>query len=362
MTEPTKAASAASPQKFRYTTVAPGTIRVTVSDLSPAIPADVWCGDAADFGREVALPCAEIFPTSIPRIRLTRLSELLPGCIEAGPDAPEWIDLPTGVLARAYHPVTLRERIEEPVLVPEVAAEKPEPADETPAPSGKPPLDGPPLVVIEKRVPGWKRILKPILGPSHAELEERYQALRAEKAAAAKLLSDGEFVTSEELLMTSDQPESEFPIALERALAPAPVDIPALALADAPIVAASELQDILMTEDDLTIRRVVELSAALPGLRGCLLTIGSETISSGGLPGGVGILPLRERAKMMLADARAPGVSLLPALTFYSDAGPVSFLAHEKLDLMIVHRDRGFLPGVREKLGDVLEAIARQVA
>jgi hypothetical protein len=357
MTEPTKAAPAGAPAplpKYRYTTVAPGTIRVAVSELSPAIPARAWRGGERGPARELTMPCAEIFQTGIPRIRLARLGELLPGCIEAGPDAPEWIDLPAGALARAYHPVTHRERIEEPAPAPvpvsATESEKSEPADEPSTPAGKPASNGPPLVVIEKRTPGWKRILKPIRNPSRAVLDEQEQAPGGEKTAP-----EAEPPAGDAPVAAVEAPEPEPP-------APAPAPVPPVALAGAPIADASELQALLMTEDELTVRRVVELSAALPGLRGCILSAGNETVPSGGMPGAVDILPLRERAKTLLEGARAPGISLLPALTFYSDAGPVSYLAHGKLELMVLHLDRGFFPGVREKLGAVLGALARQLA
>lgn len=133
-------ASTAPEPQYRYVTVAPTIVRLPVGALVGQLPPGVWRGQESDKTREVALPTAEILETRFPRIRLDRLRDLLPGCIEIPPGAPEWVALPTYHVVLAYRPETRREDLNPP-----------------PAP-----------VVLEETapVPSWKRIGKPMLAPA----------------------------------------------------------------------------------------------------------------------------------------------------------------------------------------------------
>jgi len=125
---------------YRYVTVPPTIVRLLVGALVGQLPPGVWRGAESDKTREVALPTAEILETRFPRIRLDRLRDLLPDCIEMPPDAPEWVALPTYHIALAYRPETRREYL-----------------NSTPAPA-----------VSEEiaPLPSWKRIAKPMLAPA----------------------------------------------------------------------------------------------------------------------------------------------------------------------------------------------------
>jgi hypothetical protein len=291
--------------KFRYFTVPPDAVRLAVEDVVALLPAGAWIGSDADKRRELALPAAEILEKNYPRIRFRRLCDLLPGCIRAQDDAPEWIPLPTDRVALAYKPGTRSEPISE-----SSAEEGAAPAADAAAVADKPAMP----------IPSWKQVPKPVLAPPPGE--------------AAK-------------------PAHEPP--------PPPVPFALRAISNS---SAARLQQIFMTEDALDVQRVVELAAELPGLSGCILVRESENARSPGAPAGWDGPELAAEARRLLEDAgRADtGLALLPALTLYAESGPVSFLRRGALTLLVAHRERGFLPGVREKLEVVLEFIERALA
>ena len=49
----------------------------------------------------------------------------------------------------------------------------------------------------------------------------------------------------------------------------------------------------------------------------------------------------------------------LQAFTFHTDNSPCSFFMHEDICLAVRHTNRGFMPGVREKLEIVVRELAR---
>jgi hypothetical protein len=148
--------------------------------------------------------------------------------------------------------------------------------------------------------------------------------------------------------------------------APEPPPAPPLPFAQRKISAepAARLQQIFMTEDALDIQRVVELAGALPGLSGCILVREAENARSPRAPAGWDGPELAAEARRLLDEAvRADtGLTLLPALTLYAESGPVSFLRRGALTLLVAHRERGFLPGVREKLEAVLDLVEQALA
>jgi hypothetical protein len=284
--------------KYRYFTVPPATVRLAVEDVIALLPAGAWIGGDHDKQRELALPTAEILERNYPRIRLARLGHLLPGCIHLPDGAPEWIPLPTDRIARAYKPETRREPIVEDPAKDEAPSHSP--ADEK---SGTP-------------IPAWKQVPKPVLAPPPEE---------------------------------GAKPEPEPPAAPH-------VSFAQRTISHEP---STRLQQIFMTEDALDVQRVVELTGALPGLAGCILVRESEDARSSGAPAGWDSPELASEARRLLEDAdRADtGLTLLPVLTLYADSGPVSFLRRGALTLLVAHRERGFLPGVREKLEALLELV-----
>jgi hypothetical protein len=49
----------------------------------------------------------------------------------------------------------------------------------------------------------------------------------------------------------------------------------------------------------------------------------------------------------------------VPAVTIHAEKGPITFFHQDDLCLLVMHKDRGFVPGVREKLQKVVEHLAQ---
>jgi predicted regulator of Ras-like GTPase activity (Roadblock/LC7/MglB family) len=123
------------------------------------------------------------------------------------------------------------------------------------------------------------------------------------------------------------------------------------------------LQAIFMTEECLSIQRVVELCGGLPGIRSCVLAHGAAVLASHNAPESIDLVSLSAHALEMLAAIRQSaarmGVGAVPAVTIHSEKGPITFFHQDDLCLLVLHKDRGFVPGVREKLQHVIEHLSR---
>jgi hypothetical protein len=53
------------------------------------------------------------------------------------------------------------------------------------------------------------------------------------------------------------------------------------------------------------------------------------------------------------------GLGSVPAVTLHADQGIVSFLHDGELCLLVLHADRGFVPGVRERLQEMLGLLVK---
>ena len=139
-------------------------------------------------------------------------------------------------------------------------------------------------------------------------------------------------------------PISEPPITFAEPVRPFMLDgrIPALFGSDSPVA----------------LPRLGELLAALPGIKGCILTSRSADAQGGELPAGLDARAVRELSRRMhtaLAD-RAGHVQHLTL-----EAGHYSLTLFTRGDACVcaVHRARIFLPGVRERFAAVAEELAR---
>jgi hypothetical protein len=60
----------------------------------------------------------------------------------------------------------------------------------------------------------------------------------------------------------------------------------------------------------------------------------------------------------MLAQIRESsagmGLGAVPAVTLHAEQGALSFLHNGELCLLVLHADRGFIPGVRERLQEMM--------
>ncbi|MFM8363963.1 MAG: hypothetical protein ACKOAS_02300 [Verrucomicrobiota bacterium] len=123
------------------------------------------------------------------------------------------------------------------------------------------------------------------------------------------------------------------------------------------------LQSLFLTEETLTVRRVVELCGELPGIRSCVVTHGEMVVSAHNLPEGFDPVSLSSTATRMLEamgdSASRLGIGEVPALTLHTSSGPLSVVRQGALSMLVVHDNRGFIPGVREKITAALFEMAR---
>ena len=129
------------------------------------------------------------------------------------------------------------------------------------------------------------------------------------------------------------------------------------------IVEQEPLQALFLTEETMTVGRVIELCGGLPGVNSCVLAHGSVVVASHNVPDGVDLVSMSANAADMLKAMRASsarmGVGTVPAVTLHTEKGVISFFNREDLTMLVFHRDRGFVPGVREKMAAVLGELAK---
>lgn len=123
------------------------------------------------------------------------------------------------------------------------------------------------------------------------------------------------------------------------------------------------LQAIFMTEEFLAVERVVELCGGLPGIKSCVLSHGSAVLASHNVPDSIDLVSFSAHAVEMLSGMRSSsakmGIGAVPAVTVHSEKGPITFFHQDDLCLLVMHKDRGFIPGVREKLQQVVEELSQ---
>jgi predicted regulator of Ras-like GTPase activity (Roadblock/LC7/MglB family) len=118
------------------------------------------------------------------------------------------------------------------------------------------------------------------------------------------------------------------------------------------------LQSLFMTEEKLTLERVLALAGELPGLRACVLAHGDQVVCASNIPSGIDLQTLSGQAVTMLSQIRESssqmGLGAVPAITLHGEQGILSFLHQGEICLLVLHADRGFVPGVRERLQEML--------
>lgn len=123
------------------------------------------------------------------------------------------------------------------------------------------------------------------------------------------------------------------------------------------------LQAIFHTEEFLSVDRVMELCGKLPGIHSCILSHGAGVIASHNTPDSVDIVSLSAHAlemiKAMRTSSAKMGIGAVPAVTVHSEKGPITFFHQDDLCLLVMHKDRGFVPGVREKLQAVVDELTK---
>ncbi len=134
-----------------------------------------------------------------------------------------------------------------------------------------------------------------------------------------------------------------------------------------PVVAAqdTELQTVLMTEEELDAKGVVRHVCQLPGINGCAVMFADGLRLAGNFPDGDAegfsamAPPFFKRTSHFATEAE---LGALQTLTMHTDKGLFSFFMHEDICLSVRHTGRGFLPGVREKLIVITRELARMYA
>ena len=118
-----------------------------------------------------------------------------------------------------------------------------------------------------------------------------------------------------------------------------------------------------MTEEELDAKTIVRLVTEMPGLNGCAVMFGDGLRLAGNFPDeslteGFSAMapPFFKRAKNFASES---GLGTLQSFTLHTDLGPCSFLMHDDICLGVRHSNRGFMPGVREKLEVVVRELAR---
>jgi hypothetical protein len=122
------------------------------------------------------------------------------------------------------------------------------------------------------------------------------------------------------------------------------------------------LQAIFMTDEPLDLAKTIQKVAELPGLRSCILS----TIDGLKLAGDLGD-PGQERATAVWLSElfqgtqsrlAAVGAGTLETITLSCGLQQLSTFVHGKLCLTVLHDNRPFKPGVREKIQAVISEIA----
>jgi hypothetical protein len=125
---------------------------------------------------------------------------------------------------------------------------------------------------------------------------------------------------------------------------------------------SERLQAIFMTDEPLDLATTIQKVAELPGLRSCILstTDGLKLAGNLGDPGWEkaisAVLPeLFQRTRSTLEELRA---GPLETITLYCGLHQLSTFVQGKLCLTVLHDNRPFKPGVREKIQAVIRELA----
>ena len=354
--------------RYRYREEAPEVIAVPASELFDRLPQELRGeqGGGALEGRLINLPCAEILRGNVPRITLGRLGELASGLVRMpeGLDPSELINLPPGWIALHFRMVTRREEL------------PPEPGTENATPVIAPVLVEPIISKADASLVEAEPVSPAPPPPWEATAEKNDGAamdLEPSKADPDVLPKKGFFSSLPMFRRSEDSGKSsapapattqEIPLSTEspeiKELVPASLVLERLWKLDPQdeLADGSALQSLFMTDEKLTLEKVVSKAGELPGLDACVLAHGDRVICASKAPAGTDLQTLSGQAMAMLSQIRDSsekmGLGAVPAVTLHADRGVISFLHRGELCLLVIHSDRGFVPGVRERLQEML--------
>lgn len=362
--------------RYRYREEAPEVISVPAAELVARLPEELRGESGAEVtdGLLIDLPCSEILQGSVPRISIGRLGELASGLVRIpeGRDQAEKIALPPGWIALHFRMVTRREELptepereSAPVLI------EPHAVD--------PVAEAPKTVVPEKEVTvlDVEPVAEPVRGneePSIAPEELKEEPVAAPKKGffsslpmfrrtepAEKSPASAPVAIVEPAKPAQEKPAQEGSVPpVGKELVPSAPVLERLWKLDPQdeLADGSALQALFMTDEKLTLEKVVSKAGELPGLDACVLAHGDRVICASKAPAGTDLQTLSGQAMTMLSQIRDSsekmGLGSVPAVTLHADRGVVSFLHRGELCLLVLHADRGFVPGVRERLQEML--------
>jgi predicted regulator of Ras-like GTPase activity (Roadblock/LC7/MglB family) len=357
--------------RYRYREEAPEVISVPAAELVARLPEELRGESGAEVaqGLLIDLPCSEILHGSVPRISLGRLGELASGLVRIpeGRDQAEKIALPPGWIALHFRMVTRREE-----LPPEPEKESPPAAIEPLAID--PVAETPKTVVPEKKVTvlDVEPVTEPVRGnegPSITPEDLKEEPVATPKKGFFSSLPMFRRTMPAEKSPASAQAsihEAAKPVQEESVPSPVKELVPSAPVLERlwkldpqhELAHGSALQALFMTDEKLTLEKVVSKAGELPGLDACVLAHGDRVICASKAPAGTDLQTLSGQAMTMLSQIRDSsekmGLGSVPVVTLHADRGVVSFLHRGELCLLVLHADRGFVPGVRERLQEML--------
>lgn len=374
---PVATATNATP-RYRYHEEAPETVTLPVEELRARLPAELLRAEASEAmepGRTVGIPCNDLLGGNTPRIALGRLNDLLPDLVQIpeGRDRGERITLPPGWVALHFRMVTRREELvetepaasskeEKDTLVIEVENVADAGYENDPRSSGGglgepvsadvvPPMPefpaGTPELTTDRNQAQRRSLFESL--PIFRRRKEEIPAVEPIREMPVEKVSfEKAEVKPSALPETASDPGSKA-LAVEPLWKLDPQD----RLAD-----PSALQALFMTEEKLTLERVISKAGELPGLKACVLAHGDRVLCTSNASTGIDLRTLSGQAMTMLAQIRESsagmGLGAVPAVTLHAEQGALSFLHNGELCLLVLHTDRGFIPGVRERLQEMM--------
>ena len=377
--------------RYRYFEEAPKRLSVSATDFLARLPAEyrIRAGEASPDHR-IELPSHEIFQGNTPKLRLGLLQELLPDLVSIpeGVDREQLLPLPAGWLALHFQLITRSEEL------------PPDPEHKAAETSGETTGDHPTeesasavvatdasqaVVIADEKMEAAREfsaeIVNPLTEPVHVVEEKRRgffaslpifrrrEPVVAIPEVAPESVPASSVVTTEvippvvEIKLPQPEPpkpnsvEKEITVPLERLWKLDPSD---------QVADPTALQALFMTDEKLTLERIVAMAGQLPGLRACVLAHGDQVVCVSNTPAGIDLQTLSSQAAAMLSQLRESssqmGIGAVPAITLHAEQGVLSFLYQEELCLLVLHADRGFVPGVRERLQEMLGHLATATA
>jgi hypothetical protein len=389
---------------YHYDEEAPVTISVPFMELMERIPLeylqDPRGGSSGRPSRgTVELPCKDLLSGNTPRLSLGTLSDLLPGRIVLSTEADRIrkVELPAGWLVLYYRLSTRRkvknnEGGDASQSLGSQGAEQPNPdprrdISHTP---GQPLSESDAKATAKpdrNQVPGAGKEQSPPLNLPNHHHEEPDPVGFSEKHGERMILPEravnrGIFaslpifsrhrpaetspdpkdaaVSRENVVLEEKEPLETQPLVHGEEKTPLALTVEPLWKLDPEeqIEDPSALQELFMTEEKLTLDRVIGLAGQLPGIRACVLAYGDQVVCASHPTTGLDLQTLSGQAMTMLSQIREAsdkmGLGAVPAVTLHAEQGALSFIHKGELCLLVMHADRGFVPGVRERLQEIL--------